>query len=387
MSDWLEAGKGDNHLYLLAPPNQGPSEPLIPEKHYIGVESASWFINKQSNWFRDQTASGTLKITMAGGREEYNVALGTFELEDGARTAPIFDRPVLPDRRYQGGVLTFLVSLTSLARDTAFASVLKSSARASLNIVGGMVETATATGPQQILGAAGSALVKGIGDALANTAQGRAALFSGDGIESSIRPETFSVPEMYLLFHRGTRLDTKNLKTAVYGQMRVAVYNNKALEDGAWLLLRLRRSVAYSGVRAWFDEERKLRAAFDDLVSDVGFGTRTRAEALAQLSPGDGTTATLYDEFIALRRLIRDDGVLTRVDAKRRVDDLSQARTDALTKINSAPVAATRGIPNSPGALRGAPAASPLRGLEAAHVGDWENTELQLSTTGSASAE
>lgn len=382
MPEWSEAGRGDNHVYILCPPNQGAPEKLVGEKHYVGVDSASWFINKQGNWFKDRTASGTLTISMAEGREEYNIALGIFELDKGARTAPVFDRPVLPDRRYQGGVLTFRVSLTSLNRDTAFASVLKSSASASLNIVGGMVETATAVGPQQVLGAAGGALVRGISEALANTAPGREPLFSGAGIELSIRAESFSYPEIYVLFHRGGQLDPNLLKTALYGQTRIATYDNKPLEDGAWLLLRLRRTEVYSGVRSWFDDERRLRAAFDDLVSDVAYGSRTRAEALAQLAPGDGANSTLYDDFVGLRRQIRTDGVLTVSDAKGRVDELSKARSAVAMRIREMGTA-----PEAPAASKTTAAADVLSSAASAvlsmatvNEAEWQNVEAVIDT-------
>ena len=75
MNKWKEAGEGDHHVYHLVPPNQTTLGPLEPEHDYIGVDSSSWFLNKESSWFRERTASGVMRITLASGQEEYNAAL------------------------------------------------------------------------------------------------------------------------------------------------------------------------------------------------------------------------------------------------------------------------------------------------------------------------
>jgi hypothetical protein len=47
-TEWYEAGLGDTHVYLLCPPNEGTRIKLTADKHYVGADSASWFMNKQS---------------------------------------------------------------------------------------------------------------------------------------------------------------------------------------------------------------------------------------------------------------------------------------------------------------------------------------------------
>lgn len=335
MSSWKDAGEGDHYMYRLVPPGQTPLGELTGDEDYLGVDSASWFINKQSGWFKDRTASGTLRITLASGAEDYHAALGTFELAHGARTAPIFDRPVLPDRRYRGGPITFAVTLTALNRDTAFASVLKSAAKASLNIVGGMVETAAGSGPHQVLTAAGTDLVRGIGDVLSNKADGRQPLFGSQGMEGTIHARDFQYSTMYLLFHRGTRVEPSKLKTAAHGAARGVLYENQPFEDGAWLLLRLRRARRYTGYRPWEDAVQKLRADIENLVGDFTTGVTAKADALRLLLPGGDAGSTYYDEFAALRRSIRDDGALTSRDGAARTRALAEAIVDARRRISA----------------------------------------------------
>jgi hypothetical protein len=368
MPESKEAGEGDNFLYRLVPPGQSPQRPLSRDEDYVAVDAASWFINKDSSWFKKRTASGTMTIALAGGLEQYHAALGTFELQDGARTAPVFDRPLLPDRRYRGGPLTFAVTLTSLERDTAFASVLKSAASASLNIVGGMVETATLAGPQQILGAAGSELVRGIGAALANSAPGREPLFGSEGMEATLQPADLEFPVTYLLFHRGSRLDAKKLKVGVQGQVSQVEHDGARLEDGAWMLLRLRKESSYRGVRPWDESAEKLRANVANLVDDAAAGVLTRADALDQLRPGGEGRTTLFDELTALRRTIRDDGVLTSRDGGARARVLTQVVTEARMRLMA--MSSEEPVPPAPAATMS------MMATLSSSSGDWSSNEV-----------
>ena len=195
-------------------------------------------------------ASGTLDIVMSGGLEKYQAALGTFELKSGARFAPVFDRSVLPDRNYRGGPLTVIASLTAIKKDTAIGGMLKSAASASLGIVAGMVNTATVAGPAKLLTVAGEDLIGGVKKVLNDTAQKREPIFDfSSGLEYSFRPESVVGPESFLLLHRGSQLSDSRLEVRASGQLLVPFHQGSPLEDGAWLLLRLRRSDEYSGVR------------------------------------------------------------------------------------------------------------------------------------------
>src|SRR5438552_1887194 len=102
-----EAGNGDHHVYKIVPNSDPNAAKLTPGLHYLGVDAVAWFINKQNSWFANRMASGTLQITLSSGLETYHCALGTFELKGGAKTAPVFDAPMLPDRNFIGGPITF----------------------------------------------------------------------------------------------------------------------------------------------------------------------------------------------------------------------------------------------------------------------------------------
>src|SRR6516162_5684677 len=99
----LKAGQGEHQATLIG----GPADPmpLTPQKHYLAVDVAGWFVNQESGWFKDRLATGTLTLNV-GGSESYHVALGLYELKGGARVAPVFGKPVLPERVYRGGPIS-----------------------------------------------------------------------------------------------------------------------------------------------------------------------------------------------------------------------------------------------------------------------------------------
>ncbi|AUX33049.1 MULTISPECIES: hypothetical protein [Sorangium] len=254
-----KAGEGEYRYYTILP--GGDDGPLLPNRHYLGVDAVAWFLNREDGWFSKWTASGTLEISLVGGLERYQAALGAFELQGSARTAPVFDRPVLPDRNYRGGPITLCVSLFALRRDTALAGLLKGAASASLGIVAGMVETASLAGPQLVLGAAGASLVGGVSQLLTSAPGGAEHLLCQGGLEVTLSPEQVRGPMTYVLFHRGIPLDPARLAVGASGALTYPLHDGRELADGAWILVRLRRSARYAGARGWFDRERALRAA------------------------------------------------------------------------------------------------------------------------------
>jgi len=136
-----EAGKGEHHVYCILPQTPTDQNSIKKNENYVGIDAAAWFINKDDSWLSKFMASGTLEIGLAGGLEKYQVALGTFELRGGAKTAPVFNKPVLPDRNYRGGPVTLTASLTAIKSDTVVAGMLKSAGNASLGVVAGMVQS------------------------------------------------------------------------------------------------------------------------------------------------------------------------------------------------------------------------------------------------------
>lgn len=324
----MEAGKGEHRVYPILDPVPGDTARLTARNHYVGVDAVAWFINKESNWFAERMASGTLDIKLAGGLETYQAALGAFELKGGSKTAPVFDRPVLPDRNYRGGVLTFGASLTAIKKDTVIAGLLKSAADASLGVAAGMVDTATLAGPTKLLAAAGSDIMGGVRTLLKDTGEKREPLFDFSGLEFTLKPEDVVGPRLYLLLHRGSELEERQLKVQKTGQLQLPFYKNAPLDDGAWLLLRVRRSDEYSGVRDWFDASRSFRLRLNSLVDDVASGVLSKEDALRELQASAGGDRTILDEFIRLRGIIGNDGVLAEREAVFHIGQL-RLRVDA----------------------------------------------------------
>lgn len=331
----IEAGKGEHRVYKINTSTGSNLPKLTPGLHYLGIDAVAWYINKESSWFSDRMASGTLQITLASGAEQYQAALGTFELKKGAKTAPVFEKPVLPDRNFVGGPITLNASLAAIKKDTVLAGMLKSAANASLGIVAGMVQTASATGPVQLLSAAGDELINGVKKVLSDTGQKREALFDFTGLEFSMQPGILVGDEIFLLMHRGSPLDEAKLAVRKSGQLSLPFFGSSVLDDGAWLLLRLRRSDEYSGVRDWYAAARTLRGKIASLVSDVESGVVTKADGVKQLKPSATGNATIFDEFAKLRAIIQNDGVLSERQAGAFVGDLNSQINAARSGISA----------------------------------------------------
>jgi len=354
-----EAGRGEHHIYKIGPQGGTDRAKLTAGNHYVGVDAVSWFINKQSSWFSDRLASGTLNIKMSGGLEEYQVALGAFSQPGGARIAPVFEKPVLNDRNYRGGTISFLCMLSVVRKDAVLTGMFKTAASASLSIVAGMVETATVTGPAGILGAAGRDIIDRVHKALTDTSLKCEPIFDFSNADFKLRPEEVVGPEVYILFHRGAALteaglsvklgvDSMNTGLSVKRQSEIIMpyYDGAPLEDGAWLLLRVRRSDEYSGVRSWFAESNKLRSRIKSLVDDVKAGLVTKDDGLNELKPSGTGDKTILDEFFRLRAIIYSDGVLSEREAGAQVGLLYTAilaARDAIKKQNPQLLTATVG--------------------------------------------
>jgi hypothetical protein len=330
-----EAGRGEHHVLRIPGADSPDKNPLEPGKHYLGIDAVAWYINKESGWLRKSMASGTLDIKLAGGLEQYQTALGTYELKSGARVAPVFERPVLPDRNLVGGPITLNASLTAIKRDTVLGGMLKSAANASLGIVAGMVQTATVAGPAKLLSAAGDDLLAGVRKVLGETGENREPIFDFSGLEFSVKPQDLIGPETYVLLHRGAALPAGKVSIGKQGDLMLPMLNGAMLDDGAWLLLRLRRTASYAGVRDWYEPVRQLRFRIKALVDDVEAGVLEKDEALKRLKPSSTGDQTLFDEFSKLRAIISADGVMTEAEAAARIGELNAALTAARKAISA----------------------------------------------------
>jgi hypothetical protein len=328
------AGSGEHKAYLVVHDDaDGDELPLTAQEHYIGIDAVSWFVNKEASWFRDRMAVGTLSIMLAGD-ERYEVGLGTYELKAGATTAPIFGRPVLPERVFRGGTITFRVVLSGLARDTRLARLIKSTSIAALSVVGGLVQTAALSGPSAPLSTAAGTLVGGIREIL-DEQEEKMRIFDASGFEITLRPIQLVGKETYVLLHRGAPLDRAKLAVSRNEAVPSLTYDNQLLRDGAWVLLRLRRESQYPIERDWFQLFRRWLNSVDSLVDDVQNGVVSKEEALNTLRPGLEAAPTVYDRYRNLRDQILNDGVLTQTEAAGYSLTLSKYRRLAATAIST----------------------------------------------------
>jgi hypothetical protein len=119
------------------------------------------------------------------------------------------------------------------------------------------------------------------------------------------------------------------------GLLLLPYLNSQPLEDGAWLLLRLRRSSEYSGFREWFDVIKVFRFNVKGLVDDFGTGVITKEDALKRLKPSASGSETLFDEYSKLRTIIKNDGVLTGIQGSWYITNLLENLQEAQKAIES----------------------------------------------------
>lgn len=324
----MHAGEGEHSVYLIRG-NRGDDNPIAAQEHYLGIDAVSWFVNKESRWFSNRMASGVLTIELAAGAEKYDVGLGLYELHSGARVAPIFDRPVLPERVYRGGQVTIRASLWGIARDTRIAKLMTSSASAALSVVGGMVQTSMAIGPHAPLTAAGTTLVRGLREIL-DSDDDSMRIFDPAGFEASLRSHQIVGAETYVLLHRGSKLDRHSLAVSTEGAAVEPLHAGQRLEDGAWLLLRLRRESEYPREREWYQAWRRWMTHVTMLMDDVDHGATPIEQALSALRRSPGSTSSIYDEYRKVRDQILADGVITQTEAAGYASLLSSSLSNAV---------------------------------------------------------
>jgi hypothetical protein len=326
------AGSGEHRPYMIS--HQPDGTPLAAQEHYLGVDAVSWYVNKESGWFTDRMATGILTISLAAGEEKYDVSLGMYELQAGAKVAPIFNRPILPERVFRGGTVTFKAQLNGIAKDTRVAKLIKSTASATLGVVGGMVQTAGPAGPYAPLAAAGGVLIGGLREIFDNSDE-KMRLFDPDGMEVTLRGNQILGAETYLLLHRGASLNSGKLDVTTDGDVPVTLHHGEPLRDGVWLLLRIRRVSEYPIERSWYQQFRKWTSDVVGLVDDVKNGVMTKDGAIATLSPGSEAAPTIYDVYRRLRDQILNDGVLTQAEATGYAGTVSNYRRLAVSAIQN----------------------------------------------------
>lgn len=317
------AGEGDHRFFVLKREGAPTTDRATPEVgiHYIAVDAVRWFVNRQGNWWVDRQASGAAEVLL-NNNEKYEIGLGTYELDQGARTAPVFKRPVLDNRVFLGGRLTLTVFVKAIEKHTLLGELLRNMSVASLNVVSGAIATATATGPQAALLAAGSSLTGGVKSILEKGSR-PLTIFDPGGASLTIDLTTLTGPENYILIHRGAALqkDRFAIKADPSGSVDVH-YNGAPLDDGAWILFLVRRESTYGQTRPWYENARRIRADLDQLMRRWRSGGVTKDEVQKELTPQGSTPPTLADRIFAEMYIIQTDFVLAEKEGIREAGDL-----------------------------------------------------------------
>jgi hypothetical protein len=332
----VQAGTGDHRSYLIKA-NDSSRGPLRPNCEYLAVEAASWFVNHESGWFRDRMATGTLSVLLEAGPEAFDVALGLYELDGGARLSPVTDRAIMPERAYRGGRLTLRAHISGVSRDAAIGKLLRGASTASLAVAATLIQTSTAMpGLSQVLGAAGSALVGGVRDALDSKTERMRLFEPSTGIERTLNAPDLSGSVTYVLLHRGRLLDSKLVHISVQDDGLIGVdYDGGPLRDGVWLLLRVRRSSEYPIARPWNTEYDALWQRIYATVDDCASSSISQEEALNRFLAGSESSPSLHDGYILVRSAILGDAVLTTAERGTYAGVLRHLRELAIKSVSS----------------------------------------------------
>ncbi len=305
-----EAGQGVANTFHLELSNDDTKNSFEPRKHYVRIDAISWFVNKQSNFWKDYISSGTLRIKIAD--EIFDLGLGTYVLEKGMRTAPIFNRPIIEDKVYNGGDLTISTSLSAIKKDTLLGKILKDLGKSTIEVANGAIKAATVMGPQKALLDVSTSLTDNI-TAILNQGDKKIEFAT---IEDTYQLQKLDGIENFILLHRGAKIDKKDLTLDFDGEHKVnLMYKGKPFEDGVWILLRISKVDKYSGVRPWFQKARETRTEIQNLLDSFEFGSMTREAALKQLTPSEQDPNNIASKTMDLISIIRNDFVLSFRDA------------------------------------------------------------------------
>ncbi|MDP2159748.1 MAG: hypothetical protein Q8K02_04655, partial [Flavobacterium sp.] len=253
-----EAGKGNAKTYQVLKTDTDNSASFEPKKHYLRVDAVSWYLNKESNFWKSFIASGAMQIKLPN--ENYEVGLGTYKLDDGMKVAPIFNRPIIHERVYLGGSLTINVTIQAIKKDTLLSKILKDLGNSTVDVVTGAIQGATFAGPTPSLLEVSKSLTSNIKEIL-NQGEKKIDFFT---VENTFHLNKFTGTENYILLHRGAELIQDKLKIKTTDNHNVELtYNGKPLDDGAWVLLRISRIDKYSGLRPWYISGRSIKSEID----------------------------------------------------------------------------------------------------------------------------
>lgn len=316
MSDLAKAGEGNPHKYTKIVDTSQKAPQYEPDKHYIGVDAVVWFVNGQKNFFTERMVAGTIEVTLNG--QTFPVVLGQYELKGGQQVAPIFDRALITSVPYRSGNIVINAVIQGNRQNTMAGTLLKQMAAATITAVAGVVSLETGGVGAAALAAAGGVLVKGAQQVLSDNNDKKVSIFSP--FEVTIHPtEELRGAQSYILLHKGTDgLDATKFKIMSEDQGTDVYYNESPFRDGAWLLIRIRRSDIYIGdPRPWLSDVDNVKSDFDQLIDSWQNGQLTVEEVKKNLVKSENETPTVADKVGIVSRRIRADNALILTDRRK----------------------------------------------------------------------
>lgn len=306
-----KAGEGNPQRFIITDP-VGKAKPFEKGSHYVGIDAAVWFVNQQSSFFTDRMVVGTVEITLNG--VVFPVVLGQYELKGGQQIAAIFDRALISSWPYRSGEIVVKSTIQCNKSNTMAGTLIKQVAAATLTAVAGAVTLETGGVGGVALSAASGVLVKGAQQALSDNSDKKIPIL--DSFEVKIDPPNdLRGSQSYLLIHHGSDgLDGAKFKIISGANGSDVFYGENPFRDGAWLLIRFRRSEEYGGdPRPWSSASEKIRLEIQNLFQQWEASQKTVDEVQRQLLPNESGNPTLADDLVALsRRIISDEALIFR---------------------------------------------------------------------------
>jgi hypothetical protein len=333
------AGEGGTHVFRVVPSAETSALPFVPDEHYVGIEVVLWFVNGQSDFFRQRMVGGTMEATVNGRR--FPVVLGRYKLagrdvnegsatrrflaairakfepSGGQKIAPVVDRPIVRCLPYRGGDIVLQLVVQATEWHTKAGALLEHIAVATVLGVAGIVELEAADAAPPLVPAT-QALVRGAQEFLGSESPKKVDIFNPFTV--TIHPTSeLRGPKSYVLLHRGTdNLDGSQLCVRTGERGADVFYRNTPFRDGAWVLVRIRRPDTYMGdPRPWRDEYEQAKRALDDLFDSWKTGRLTLEQAKASLQRGTDVAPSVADRVDQVARRIRSDEALILADSRK----------------------------------------------------------------------
>jgi hypothetical protein len=333
-------GNGDASYYVLR--NAATDNTKFDQQNdYVRIDAVSWFVNKQGNWIKSVVASGSVSITVDG--TAYSFPLGGFALAKGAKTAPIFELPLIPTTPWDGSPITFGAKLVGVRNDTTFGAILQQLANTAVSYGSSALGTASFLTAYPGLSQVSSSLTQTADSLVQKLGADQVPIFDAtSGIAATLYSQELYGNQFFILFYKGHKLDQSSLNISTNDSgVQEVLENGKELQDGAWILFRVTREDDYAGPRPWTDQlnqalnqlnvQMKLfQAAPDPTTGD------TIINSLQNTGQNTGKPQSLGDQFTFIGNLINQDMALT-----------EKQRLAELTRVGLYPTLAKKAIQNN----------------------------------------